>query len=294
MAESFGVDPDRYDRARPRYPDALITRIVAESTHTESTHTEDAHTESTHTENARPEAHGAPIADILDVGCGTGIEARQLQAAGCRVLGIDPDERMAEFARRTGVDVEVATFENWDARGRSFDAVVAGQSWHWVDPVVGATKAADVLRPGGLLAAFAHTFDPPEAIARAQREAFRRVAPDSPLNRAASTGAETQPRTAQGMYQKMIDVFADGIREATHAHGAALSEPEQWRFEWDQTYMRDQWLDLLPTTGGLTRLPPDALREIVTAVSAAIDSADGSFTMHYVTLAATAHRSAHP
>jgi hypothetical protein len=28
-AESFGSDPERHDRARPRYPDVLIERIVA-------------------------------------------------------------------------------------------------------------------------------------------------------------------------------------------------------------------------------------------------------------------------
>ncbi|MFB9838760.1 class I SAM-dependent methyltransferase, partial [Actinoallomurus acaciae] len=119
MAESFGVDPERYDRARPRYPDALVERIVAAS----------------------------PGPRVLDVGCGTGIEARQFQAAGCTVLGVDPDARMAGFARRTGVEVEVATFETWDPAGRVFDAVVAGQAWHWVDPVAGAAKAAQVLRP---------------------------------------------------------------------------------------------------------------------------------------------------
>ena len=31
VAESFGVDADRYDRARPRYPDALIQRVIAAS-----------------------------------------------------------------------------------------------------------------------------------------------------------------------------------------------------------------------------------------------------------------------
>ncbi|MCA1695436.1 MAG: SAM-dependent methyltransferase, partial [Actinobacteria bacterium] len=29
LAESFGVDPGRYDRARPGYPEALVERIVA-------------------------------------------------------------------------------------------------------------------------------------------------------------------------------------------------------------------------------------------------------------------------
>lgn len=30
-AESFGADAQRYDRARPRYPDALIERIATAS-----------------------------------------------------------------------------------------------------------------------------------------------------------------------------------------------------------------------------------------------------------------------
>ena len=29
VAESFGEDAERYDRTRPRYPDALIERIAA-------------------------------------------------------------------------------------------------------------------------------------------------------------------------------------------------------------------------------------------------------------------------
>src|SRR5690349_19148574 len=29
VAESFGADPERYDRARPRYPAVMIDRIVA-------------------------------------------------------------------------------------------------------------------------------------------------------------------------------------------------------------------------------------------------------------------------
>lgn len=95
VAESFGLDPDRYDRTRPSYPAALIGRIADDS----------------------------PGPEVLDVGCGTGIAARQLQATGATVLGVEPDARMAEFARHTGVEVEVATFEAWDAAGRVFDAV---------------------------------------------------------------------------------------------------------------------------------------------------------------------------
>ncbi|WP_454197331.1 class I SAM-dependent methyltransferase [Nocardia sp. Marseille-Q1738] len=254
MAESFGVDPERYDRARPRYPDALVARIIAAS----------------------------PGLDVLDVGCGTGIEARQFQASGCTVLGVDPDARMAEFARRTGVEVEVATFEAWDPAGRAFDAVVAGQAWHWVDPVAGAVKAAQVLRPGGRLAVFGHVFEAPTEVAEAFTAVYRRVAPDAPLILRSTSSGQPTP-TALDIYQAMFAKAADGIRQAS-----GFGEPEQWRFEWEQSYTRDEWLDHLPTTGALTHLSPDKLAEVLDCVGAAIDKIGGGFTMPYTTLAATA------
>jgi SAM-dependent methyltransferase len=248
VAESFGADPERYDRARPAYPGELINRIVAES----------------------------PGRDVLDVGCGTGIEARQLQRAGCTVLGVDPDERMAAFARRTGVEVEVATFEDWQPAGRTFDAVVAGQAWHWVDPVTGPAKAAAVLRPGGLLAVFAHAFDPPAPVADALAVAQRRVLPGSPFGDRAP---------AADLYEQMFAGFAGGIRQA-----GGFTEPERWRFGRQRTCTRQEWLDLLPTTGGLTRLPPDRLAQVLEEVGAAIDALGGSFTMTAATLAVAAKR----
>jgi hypothetical protein len=39
------------------------------------------------------------------------------------------DARMAEWARRRGLEVEVAAFEAWDPAGRVFDAVVSGGWW---------------------------------------------------------------------------------------------------------------------------------------------------------------------
>ena len=156
------MNAERYDRARPRYPDALIQRVIAAS----------------------------PGVEFLDVGCGTGIGARQYRAAGCTVLGVEPDPRMAEFAKRTGVEIEIGKFENWDPSGRSFDAVVAGQAWHWVDPVLGARKAAQVLRPHGLLAMYWHVFDPPSEVANAFDDVLQRAAPDAPLQNRPSDGSQ--------------------------------------------------------------------------------------------------------
>jgi SAM-dependent methyltransferase len=250
MAESFGTDARRYDQARPGYPDALVARIVA----------------------------GSPGPDVLDVGCGTGIAARQFQAAGCAVLGVEPDARMADFARARGVQVEVATFEAWEPAGRTFDVVIAAQSWHWVDPIAGAVKAAQVLRPDGRLAIFGHVFEPPIEVAEPFAAAYRRVVPDSPFN-------NMPTRRPLDMYQAGYAKFADKIRETEQ-----FNDPEQWRFDWEQSYTRDQWLALLPTTGGLTQLRPDQLTEILDAVGAAIDTLGGRFVMQYTTLATTALR----
>lgn len=250
-AESFGSDADRYDRARPRYPDALMDRIVA----------------------------GSPGPDILDVGCGTGIAARQLQAAGCRVLGVDPDARMADLARRFGVEVDVATFEAWDPAGREFDAVVAGQAWHWTDPIAGAAKAARVLRPGGRLAAFWNVFQLPPDVAEAFASVCRRVIPDSPFNLQAIT------KQALDGYQVFLTKAAEGIRQA-----GGFGDPEQWRFDWESTYTRDAWLDQMPTHGALTQLPSDKLADVLECVGAAVDAMGGSFTMSYATVAVTAAR----
>ena len=65
---------------------------------------------------------------MLDVGCGTGIASRQSQAAGCAVLGAEPDVRRADFAQALDLRVKVATFEAWEPGGRTFDAVMAAQA----------------------------------------------------------------------------------------------------------------------------------------------------------------------
>ncbi|MEU4407875.1 class I SAM-dependent methyltransferase [Streptosporangium sp. NPDC023963] len=250
VAESFGVDAERYDRTRPRYPDAMVDRIVA----------------------------ACPGPGVLDVGCGTGIEARQFQAAGCEVLGVEPDARMADFARRGGVEVEVATFEAWDPAGRMFDAVVAGTAWHWVDPVAGAAKAARVLRPGGRLAAFWHVFQLPPGLAEDFAAVYRRVVPDSPF-------VFQEKGNALEGYQALFAKAADGIREA-----GGFGDPEQWRFDWECSYTRDTWLDQLPTSGALTRLPQDRLAEVLEGAGAAVDAMGGGFTMPYTTVVVTAAR----
>ncbi|MFZ3554791.1 class I SAM-dependent methyltransferase [Streptomyces sp. BH055] len=249
MAESFGTDPERYDRTRPRYPDALVSRIVA----------------------------AAPGPDVLDVGCGTGIVSRQFRAAGGTVLGVDVDARMAEYARGLGLDVEVGRFETWDAQGRTFDAVVAGQTWHWVDPVAGAAKAAEVLRPGGRLALFWNVFRPGPDLADAFAAAHRAALPDSPRN--------PWVRASLDAYGAIFAKVADGLRDT-----ASFGEPEEWRFEWEATYTRDAWLEQMRTSGEAGTYRPEQLEDLLARTGAAIDAMGGEFTLPYTAVVITAER----
>lgn len=249
LAEGFGRDPEHYDRARPRYPRALVDRIVASS----------------------------PGRNVLDVGIGTGIAARGFRSAGCTVLGVDPDERMAAYARRHGFQVEVARFEEWDPAGRAFDAVVAGQAWHWVDPLHGAAKAARVLPPGGRLAVFWNAMELPPELREALAEAFVKAVPGAPGAPSAGSGPTG--------YQAFFARAADGLRQA-----GAFGEPEQWEVEWEHSYGRDEWLDAMATGGGFNRLDPAQLGALLRDVGECIDALGEGLTVRYATVAVTATR----
>lgn len=249
VAESFGADPARYDRTRPGYPVVLFERVL----------------------------DGVAGHDALDVGIGTGVSARPLRAAGWRVLGVEPDARMAAFARADGFAVEVARFEEWDPAARAFDLVLAGTAWHWIDPRAGAAKAAAVLRPGGRLACLWNVVQLPGPLASAFADVYARVAPDAPFGRA--------PGAALVAYEPVLARAEAGIRSA-----AAFGRPRRWRIDWERRYTTDEWLDQVPTFGGHGMLGPARLGELLAALADAIDEAGGRFTASYAAVAITATR----
>jgi len=132
----FDDVPELYDRVRPVYPAELISDLVGIT-------------------------GIGQRSSLLEVGCGTGQATRSLAALGGKVTAVEPGPNMAALARRRlrempNVAVETSSFEDWDDRGRRFDALVAASSWHWVDPSIGWTKAHGLLKPGGWLAVLGH------------------------------------------------------------------------------------------------------------------------------------------
>jgi SAM-dependent methyltransferase len=236
-ATSFGPIADLYDRTRPSYPDVLVDTLLA---------------------------RGGTA--VLDVGCGTGILGRQFQARGCSVLGVEPDELMAEVARRRGLDVEIATFEGWESKGRTFDLLVSGQAWHWVDPERGAARAGEVVAPGGTAALMWNHAVMPDALGVALEAVYARCAPESVtpvvIHRPES---RTGPR------------FAETLFPATGRFG----EPTSATVSWSRTYTRDEWLDQLHTHSDHHLMEPDAREALLVEVGRAIDELGGAFEMGY-------------
>lgn len=128
----FSARVDDYARYRPRYPEALYAFL-------------------------REEPGVGPGSVVADVGCGTGIFAQPLLAAGAALYGVEPNAAMRAAAERLlssypafrSVDgsAEATTLPH-----RSVDLVTCAQAFHWVDGPRAAAEFRRIARPGGAVA----------------------------------------------------------------------------------------------------------------------------------------------
>jgi SAM-dependent methyltransferase len=94
---------------------------------------------------------------LLDLGTGTGTLARGFARRGLLVTGVDRATAMLEQARRLDRDAGVrvryvrARAEATGLPDTGFDAISAGQCWHWFEGARAAAEARRLLRPGGRL-----------------------------------------------------------------------------------------------------------------------------------------------
>lgn len=93
--------------------------------------------------------------EVLDVGCGTGIQLACYQQAGCRVTGIDASPAMLAVARHrlgTGASLTVGDASRMPYPERAFDLVLAATVLHEMAREVRTAALGEmkrVLRPGG-------------------------------------------------------------------------------------------------------------------------------------------------
>ncbi|MDX9759260.1 MAG: class I SAM-dependent methyltransferase [Bacteroidota bacterium] len=90
-------------------------------------------------------------ARVLDVGCGTGVLLRELEAAGFDAEGIEPSGFASAFARDRGHRVRTGDFLELAVEDGAYDAVLAMEVLEHVhDPRAFIERVHRALRPGGL------------------------------------------------------------------------------------------------------------------------------------------------
>jgi ubiquinone/menaquinone biosynthesis C-methylase UbiE len=128
-ASRFGDVADRYERARPLYPDAALTYLAARCALRKGT-------------------------PVVDLGAGTGKLTRQLATLAVHLVAVEPSPGMRAQLAANVPDVEVVdgTAEEIPMPDASVDVVTAGQAFHWFQTGAALDEIARVLRPGGWLA----------------------------------------------------------------------------------------------------------------------------------------------
>jgi SAM-dependent methyltransferase len=240
----FGEDPERYDRARPSYPDELVDQLVA---------------------------WVGTEARVIDVGCGTGKATGLLAARGMRGVGVEPHPAMAAVARRNlaafpGWRIDEGGFEDWEPRrgDTPADLVTCAQAWHWLDPAVRLHKAHALLRPGGWLAVWWNADDPHDdsPMRQAIDEIYDRLEP----------GMGVLPSCGNLPRPGHDDPVPDDL---------AFGAPVDREIHWSVTYTTAEWIDLLQTHSNHRLLPPDRLTRLLGEVATAIDDLGGNYTYRY-------------
>ena len=254
LRSTFDDDVDAYDRSRPVAPIDVF-------------------------EGAFARAELDPGSSLVEIGPGTGQATRLLAEHGLRVLALEIGSQLADRARSNlsefpNVTVLTTSFEDWDPGDERFDSVFACNSFHWIDPIVRFTKAADVLRPDGHLI----VLSTPWVIPSDADRFWWQVQDDW-----AAVGVErVDPST------KHPDLVSD-LAPAVRASGV-FDEPTIARRPFTVTFDADTYAANLSTQSGVKELPPEARAELVERVRRRVDRCGGSVTAHLLAMLTIARR----
>ncbi len=248
---SFNRVAELYDEVRPGYPDELIADIVKLS--------------------------GIPAdGRILEVGCGTGQATRPFAEQGYHMVCLELGDRLAALAARNLAgfpDVEVVNtaFEQWTPERRSFDLVISGTAFHWIEPALGYAGAAEALNPGGTLALFWNFHVRPDCEPFASMQAlYRRYAPAM---------AEFVP----------WEVWL-GQRKAEFEESGRFGPVQERRYRWESESNADEYIRGMGTQSDHIMLEPEAREKLFAGIRHEIERHGGTVLQPWVTALLLAQR----
>ncbi len=127
-ARGFGAEAAAYDRARPSYPPEAIAWLTGK-------------------------LGIGPACQVVDLAAGTGKLTALLADTGADLVAVEPVASMRDRLRERLPDIPVlaGVAEALPFAGKSVDAVVVAQAFHWFDARRAMSEIARVVRPGGCL-----------------------------------------------------------------------------------------------------------------------------------------------
>jgi SAM-dependent methyltransferase len=209
---------------------------------------------------------------ILEIGPGTGQATLPLTALGS-VTAVELSPELAAVARShaPAAHVVVANFDEWPLPPEPFDLVVSATAFHWLDPRTRMARCAEALRPGGTLAVISthHIAGGTEQFFVDVQQCYERWDPATPPN-------------------LRLSPAGDILREFDESD--LFDEPEFHRYEWEQAYDTESYLDLLLTYSNHIALP--ARDQLIDDIRQLIDTRyEGRVVKRYLTQLAVARRS---
>lgn len=238
---------EAYNQVRPRYPQALIDRVVEI-------------------------AQLSSDSSILEVGCGPAIATPAFATLGCRMVCIEPNPDFYHLAQQNcqsypNVEIQNCSFEEWTLEPETFDAVLAASSFHWIPPEIGYPKAAAALHPEGhLILLWNKELQPRYEVYQQLSQVYETHAPS--LNRSYEDSAmQTAILNELGQMAIASGYFKDLVAG---------------QFEVEVTYSVAQYLMLLNTYSPHLRLEPQQKQHLFAGLRQALEQNSDTIPLSYV------------
>jgi SAM-dependent methyltransferase len=222
LRQTFESVAATYNTARPRYPTELFDELE------------------------RSAGLNVP-ADVLEIGCATGIATEPMARRGHRITCVELGSTLAAQARSNldsypEVSVVCRSFEDWEPPAwGAFDLVYAATAWHWLDPVMKYRRAHRHVRPGGALAFWSATHVVPvdgDPFFVELQEVYDDIGESLPGDWVFPTPGELPDQTAE--------ITATGLFTPVVVR----------HFDWETTYDADSYIALLGTFSGHRTMQP--------------------------------------